>query len=84
MYLHEVDFEKMKKYQRPGLIQKTVHPLYNEFMEDIKTMDYYLLCKKWAKRPSIKLIMQKYIFNNRMRVKIWRLKQLFNGRKINN
>ncbi len=70
---HEVDFEQMRKYQRPGLIQKTVHPSYDEFMEDIKTMDYKALCRKWAKKPSLRLLFQKYIYNNRMRVRIWKM-----------
>ena len=70
---HDVDFEKMKKYQRPGLIQKTVHPRYDEFMEDLLTMNYIQLCKKWYKRPSIQLLFQKKVWNNRNRVRIWKL-----------
>lgn len=72
---HAVDFEHMRKYQRPGLIQKTVHPSYNEFMEDIRIMDYTTLSKKWAKKPNLKLLFQKYIYNNRMRVRIWEIKR---------
>ena len=78
---HGVDFERMRKYQRPGLIKKTVHPQYNEFMEDLKTMDYRELCKKWAKKPSIKLLWQKYIWNNRARVRLWKIKNKLNLRK---
>ncbi len=72
---HEVEYDRMRKYQRPGLIEKTVHPSYDIFMEDLKNMNYPELCKKWAKKPTLKLLFQKYVYNNRMRVRIWKLKQ---------
>lgn len=72
---HKVDFEKMRKYQRPGMIQKTVHPQYDEFMADLLVMNYTEICKKWAKNPSMRLLFQKKVWNNRNRVKMWKLKR---------
>lgn len=74
---HEVDFEKMRKYQRPGMIQKTVHPRYDEFMEDLLVMDYSQLCKKWYKKPTLHLLFQKRVWNNRNRVRVWKIKNIF-------
>lgn len=72
---HSVDFEAMRKYQRPGMIEKNTHPRYNEFMDDLLVMNYMQLCKKWAKKPSVNLLFQKKIWNNRNRVRIWKVKQ---------
>ena len=72
---HQVDFETMRKYQRPGMIEKITHPRYDEFMNDLTIMDYAQLCKKWAKKPSIKLLFQKKVWNNRNRVRSWKIKQ---------
>jgi len=74
---HEVDFESMRKYQRPGMIQKTVHPQYEKFMEDLLVMDYQQLCKKWYKKPTLQLLYQKKVWNNRNRVRFWKLKNKF-------
>ena len=73
---HDVDFEKMRKYQRPGMIEKTVHPKYDEFMEDLLVMDYENLCKKWYKKPTLQLLYQKRVWNNRNRVRVWKIKNI--------
>ena len=75
---HEVDFEAMRRYQSIGLIRKIVHSRYKEFMEDLLVMDYPQLCKKWYKKPTLRLLYQKRIWNNRRRVLLWKIKSKYN------
>lgn len=70
----QVYFDKMKKYQIPSIQGKRFSPHYEVFMKDLSFLTYPQLCKKWFKAPSLWLVLQKYIFNNAMRVKIWKLK----------
>lgn len=37
-------------------------------------MSYRALAKKWAKKPTIKLLFQKYVWGNRQKVFVWNLK----------
>ena len=76
MTCREVQFERMKKYQIPSISGKAFHPDYHEFIEDLQSLDYVELCRKWAKKPTFKLLWQKYVYNNASRVRIWKLKQI--------
>lgn len=76
MVYSPVEFDRMKKYQVPSISGKPFHPQYEEFMEDLTILDYSQLCKKWAKKPSPRLLFQKYVFNNHMRVRIWKIKMI--------
>ena len=72
----ELDFSQALKYQGPMRKSIAENPKREEFMRDLKTMDYDSLCKKWAKRPGLKLLISKYIFGtNRQKVWWWRIKE---------
>lgn len=77
MQFQEVEFARMEKYQVPSIFGKPFHPQYREFMTDLKILDYKSICHKWAKRPNIKLLFNKYIWNNNMHVICWKLTRRF-------
>lgn len=74
---HEIDFETALKYQGPLRKHIDENPERSAFMQDLMDphMDYTAICKKWADRPSIKLLFQKYIWGNRQKVFLWNLKK---------
>ena len=50
------------------------NPRREEFMKDLRgDMEYKKITKKWADRPSLKLLFQKYIWGNRQKVFVWNL-----------
>ena len=75
MYGRELSFETTLRYQSP--MRKSIE--YNvkrqEFMEDVLYMDYKTLTKKWAIKPTLKLLFQKYVWGNRQKVACWNIKQ---------
>ena len=74
MYGHELQFEDALKYQGPMRKHIPDNPRRDEFMADLRSdMDYQQLTKKWADKPSIKLLYQKYIWGNRQKVFVWNL-----------
>ncbi len=74
----ELDFSQALKYQGPMRKSIAENPKREDFMQDLKTMDYDSLCKKWAKRPSLKLLISKYVFGtNRQKVWWWNFKKKF-------
>lgn len=76
MYGHEIKFDDALKYQSP--IRKTIeeNPDREAFMADLKgNMDYKSINRKWAKKPTLKLIFDKYIWGNRQKVFVWNLRQ---------
>ncbi len=74
----ELDFSTALKYQGPMRKSIPMNPGRNAFMKDLLTMDYNSICKKWAKRPSLKLIISKYLWGtNRQVVRRWKMKQKF-------
>lgn len=74
MYGHVLQFEDALKYQGPMRKHISDNPHRREFMDDLRSgMDYYAITKKWADRPSIKLLFQKYIWGNRQKVFVWNL-----------
>ncbi|MBR6047958.1 MAG: Coenzyme F420 hydrogenase/dehydrogenase, beta subunit C-terminal domain [Bacteroidaceae bacterium] len=74
MYGHELRFEDALKYQGPMRKHIAGNPHREQFMVDLRSeMDYSQLTKKWADKPSIKLLFQKYIWGNRQKVFIWSL-----------
>lgn len=75
MYGHRLDFEDALRYQSPLRkgIDKT--PDRALFMKDLMSdMDYAALNKKWAKKPDLKLLWQKYVWGNRQKIAVWNLK----------
>ena len=79
---HELRFEDALKYQSP--MRKTINenPDRLAFMKDLKSeMNYQSISKKWAKKPTIKLLYQKYIWGNRQKIFFWNIKQRIIGRR---
>ena len=76
---HELDFNTALKYQSP--MRKSI--AYNHereaCMRDLMdaSMSYSDINSKWAKRPNIKLLFQKYIWGNRQKVFCWKIKRKF-------
>jgi len=70
---HELDFESALKYQGPMRKHIDENPRRYECMKDLmdNSMDYKDICKKWAKKPTPKLLFQKYIWGNRQKVYVW-------------
>ena len=76
MYGHELVFEEALKYQSP--MRKTIseNPDRGRFMTDLASeMDYKAINKKWAKKPTLKLLWSKYVFGNRQKIFLWNLKR---------
>lgn len=81
MYGHELKFEDAIKYQGPMRKHIPYNELREECMSDLKNdeVSYKQICKKWASKPSPKLLFQKYIYGNRQKVAIWNLKNKLKG-----
>lgn len=74
MYGHELMFEDALRYQGPMRKHIPDNPRREEFMADLRSdMDYKQITKKWADKPSMKLLFQKYIWGNRQKVFVWNL-----------
>lgn len=74
MFGHELKFEDALKYQGPMRKHIPYNPHREDFMTDLRSdMDYRQITKKWADRPSINLLYQKYIWGNRQKVFVWNL-----------
>lgn len=74
LYGHSLKFEDALKYQGPMRKHIPDNPRREEFMNDLRSdMDYKAITKKWADKPTIKLLFQKYILGNRQKVFIWNL-----------
>lgn len=81
MYGHELRFEDALKYQGP--MRKPIDSNDNRdaFMTDLKSdISFNAINKKWARRPSLKLLFQKYIWGNRQKVFVWNLMHRNNTR----
>lgn len=79
MYGHELAFETALKYQSP--MRKTIsdNPNRNRFMNDLNdtAMSYEAINRKWAKKPTVKLLYQKYVWGNRQKIALWNWKNKF-------
>lgn len=69
-----IDFNSAFKYQSPLRKNIDMNKQRSMFMHDLEKMSYKKLCKKWAKKPDIKLLFSKYIFGNRQKVFLWNIK----------
>ena len=75
MYGHALKFEDALRYQGPMRKHIPNNPQKVEFMADLRSdMDYKQITKKWADGPSLKLLVQKYIWGNRQKVWLWNLR----------
>ena len=71
LYGHALRFEDALRYQRPMRVVVPANPRRDEFMDDLKTMDYQALCQKWKPRESIGLLFKKYVFGKNSQVVWW-------------
>lgn len=75
MYGHELRFEDALRYQGPMRSHIAENPRREEFMSDLRSdLPYKELTHKWADKPSLKLLFQKYIWGNRQKVFVWNMK----------
>lgn len=79
MHGHELAFETALKYQSP--MRKTIsyNPDRSDFMKELMDTEisYEEINRKWAKKPTLKLLYQKYIWGNRQKIAFWNLKKRF-------
>lgn len=76
MYGHDLLFEEALCYQSPMRKSISYNVRRTEFMHDLASaMPYDSLVKKWAKRPTLKLLYQKYVWGNRQKVYCWNVVQ---------
>ena len=76
LYGHELKYEDALKYQRPMRVVVPANPRRDEFMNDLKTLNYKELCKKWNPHEPLKVLFKKYIFGkNSQVVWLWNLKK---------
>lgn len=74
MYGHELKFDEALKYQGPIRGHISMNPKRNECMKDLESeMTYEEVNKKWASKPTLKLLFQKYIWGNRQKVFVWNI-----------
>lgn len=74
LFGHELSFEDAIKYQGPLRKPISMNLDRDEFMDDIKSdLSYEDINRKWAKKPTVKLLFQKYIWGNRQKVFVWNL-----------
>lgn len=75
-YGHELDFNTALKYQSP--LRKNISKNEDRelFIEDLKNenIPYKKIVKKWANKPTLKLLYNKYIYGNRQKIYLWNLK----------
>lgn len=75
MYGHELKYEEVIKYQAPLRKNIEMNIKRELFMADLQSdMSYEDVNKKWTRRPRIKLLFQKYIWGNRQKIFLWKLK----------
>lgn len=74
----ELDFAEALQFQGPMRKSISEPTVRSTFMQDLNALDYSTICKRWSKRPSIKLIISKYIRGtNRQKVNWWRIRKYF-------
>lgn len=59
---------------RYAYFKSYINPDREQFMQDLKgSMTYEEINQKWADKPSVRLLWQKYIWGNRQKVWLWNL-----------
>ena len=71
LYGHILDIGEAIKYQSPMRKPIDYNENRDEFMIDVKYMNYEQICDKWYEKPSLKLLISKYIWGNRQKVWLW-------------
>lgn len=76
MYGHELRFEDALRYQGPMRKHIEMNPKREQFMQDLKSeMDIEDINRKWADKPSLKLLWQKYVWGNRQKAFVWSIRR---------
>ncbi len=81
MFGHELKFEDALKYQSP--LRKTIdeNSQRENFMKDLKSdLNFSEINKKWANKPTLKLLYQKYIWGNRQKILFWNIRKKMTGK----
>lgn len=74
MYGHELKLEDALKYQAPMRKHIDSNPYRVQCMKDLQSdMSYKEINRKWANKPTIGLLWQKYVWGNRQKVLLWNL-----------
>lgn len=71
----ELSFEDALRFQGPMRRPVGRESRREDFMKDLLSMDIDQLERKWAKRPTIKLLISKYLWGNRQKVALWKIKK---------
>lgn len=76
LYGHELDFKDALRFQSPMRKSIDANEHREEFMRDLESNKAYeQIIAKWAKKPSLRLLYQKYIWGNRQKIFCWSIKQ---------
>ena len=67
----ELGFEDAVRYQSPMRNSIDANPQRDSFMADLMEMGFDELNAKWARKPTAKLLWQKYVWGNRQKVALW-------------
>lgn len=79
MYGRELAFKDALRYQSPMRRCILGNPERESFMSDLRSnMSYEEINKKWVKKPTFRLLWQKYVWGNRQKIFIWELKNKLN------
>lgn len=74
MYGHELKLEDALRYQSPMRKHISRNPNRDECMKDLQSdMSYERINEKWARKPTLKLLWQKYVWGNRQKIWLWNL-----------
>ena len=76
MFGHELSFEDALRYQSPMRKNIAENPARERFMADLQgDLSFKEINRRWAKKPTMKLLWQKYIWGNRQKIFFWELKK---------
>ena len=86
MDTRELDMKDVIRFQGPMRNHITMNPKRTEFMRDLPKLSYQDLCRRYAERPSLNLLIHKYVWGtNRQKVWWWSVKKkigaMFHGLK---
>lgn len=82
MYGHELVLADAVRYQSPMRKCISMNPNREAFFDDLKNPEitYSEINSKWAKKPSLRLLISKYIWGNHRKVKLWKIKRKLSGK----
>ncbi|EQI12698.1 UNVERIFIED_ORG: 4Fe-4S dicluster domain protein [Clostridioides difficile F501] len=80
MKVRELPREEALRYQGPMRRPIGDEPKREAFMSDLQYMEIGMLEEKWARMPSAKLLVSKYIWGNRQKVALWNLKKTLSAK----